>query len=247
MRLRLLSVFACFWSLAYGQSFDVVSIKPHPAPASGQHGPYRFDRMPGGHELRATIKLDALIHRVYRVPWDCIVVKNADWISTDWWDLDAKSEKPFTESEMFAALKGLMADRFKLQVMMAQKPGTVYVLGIAPGGLKIKENKDAMAPLRVDEFPDMTATELKMVFDATAITMREFMYVSPLGQLGASVVDATGLTGRYDIHWPISTPQHTMDFSNMAPALIPLGLKLEEKKGQIDILNIAHVEKPTGN
>ena len=33
----------------------------------------------------------------------------------------------------------------------------------------------------------------------------------------------------------------------MAPALIPLGLKLEEKKGQVDILNITRVEKPTEN
>jgi uncharacterized protein (TIGR03435 family) len=246
MKPRLIIGLAILCSLTYGQRFDVVSIKPHLEPI-GRHGPYRFDRMPGGHELRATTKLDALIQRVYRVPWDCVVVKNADWISTDWWDLDAKSEKPFTESEMFAALKSLMADRFKLQVKTAQRPGTVYVLSIAPGGLKIKKNEDAMGSLRVTEFPDPTGIEPKIVFDATAITMREFISVSSLIQLGTPVVDATGLTDRYDIHWPVPIPRHTMEFDNMAPALIPLGLKLEEKKGQVDILNITRVEKPTEN
>jgi uncharacterized protein (TIGR03435 family) len=246
MKPRLIIGLAILCSSTYGQRFDVVSIKPHLEPI-GRHGPYRFDRMPGGHEFRATIKLDALIQRVYRVPWDCVVAKNAAWISTDWWDLDAKSEKPFTEPEMFAALKELMATRFKLQVKTAQRPGTVYVLGIAPGGLKIKKNEDAMAPLQVTEFPDLTAIEPTMVFDAKAITMREFVSVSPLMQLETPVVDATGVTARYDIHWLVSAPRHTMEFDNMAPALIPLGLKLEEKKGQVDILNITHVEKPTEN
>jgi uncharacterized protein (TIGR03435 family) len=247
MKPRLIIGLAILCSSTYGQRFDVVSIKPHLEPI-GRHGPYRFDRMPGGHEFRATIKLDALIQRVYRVPWDCVVAKNAAWISTDWWDLDAKSEKPFTEPEMFVALKELMATRFKLQVKTAQRPGTVYVLGIAPGGLKIKKNEDAMAPLRMTESPDVSGVVMKVVFDATAITMREFIFLSPLTQLGGPVVDATGLTDRYDIHWPVQlSVQHTFEPDIIADTLSVLGLKLEAKKGQIDILTITHVEKPTEN
>jgi uncharacterized protein (TIGR03435 family) len=74
-----------------------------------------------------------------------VKAKNASWIDQDWWDLDAKSEQPLTESKMILMLQGLLADRFKLQIEKEQKPGTIYVLTVDSGGLKIKMNEEATA------------------------------------------------------------------------------------------------------
>ena len=77
--------------------------------------------------------------------------------------------------------------------------------------------------------------------------------------LGGPLTDATGLTGKYDytIFW--SAPA-TMLRSREAPALDPdgpsifdavqeqLGLKIEKRKGPVQLLVVDHVEKkPTEN
>ena len=90
------------------------------------------------------------------------------------------------------------------------------------------------------------------------------------GQLGKPVTDATGLTGKYDIglYWNASTmrasaPAAAPSGGGPAPMAAPdgdggptlekaiqdqLGLRLEAKKGPVDILVVDHVEKlPTDN
>lgn len=198
--------------------------------------------------------LDTLIriaYRVPRVPLDCVVVKakGADWVNGDWWDLDAKNEQPFTEPEMIAMLQNLLADRFKLQIEKERKPGTVYVLTVDPGGLKLKKNEDPTAYPRRELVMEGTAPNMKVVLRATAITMGDLLFTSPFWELRAPVVDATGLVDRYDIHWvfgqggdQVLQPPNVIESCKRE-----LGLKLQETKGQIDILNIVHVEKPSEN
>jgi uncharacterized protein (TIGR03435 family) len=82
------------------------------------------------------------------------------------------------------------------------------------------------------------------------------------GVLGRPVIDETGLTGAYDfqLEWtpdyalpttPGDAPvQPSSDSSHpfLASALQEqLGLKLESKKGKIEMLIIDHAEKPSGN
>jgi uncharacterized protein (TIGR03435 family) len=73
-------------------------------------------------------------------------------------------------------------------------------------------------------------------------------------QLGEPVKDDTGLEGKYDIalFWSERPPGAEMD-ADAGPDLVAalqeqLGLKLERKKGPVEILVIDHAEKvPTGN
>jgi len=77
--------------------------------------------------------------------------------------------------------------------------------------------------------------------------------------LGAPLTDATGLTGKYDytVFW---SAQATMDVLSGRPAVDPdgltifdaaqeqLGLKIEKRKGPVQVLVVDHVEKkPTEN
>ena len=82
-------------------------------------------------------------------------------------------------------------------------------------------------------------------------------YVSLLGR---NVIDATGLTGPYDVHlkWardslsapagPNATPLSDATGPSIFTALQEqLGLKLESTKGPVEVLVIDHVERPSAN
>ncbi len=185
----------------------------------------------------------------YNVSFDCVVVKakGASWVDSDFWTLDAKSEKPFTESEMIAMLQGLLVDRFKLQIEKEQKPGTIYILTVDPGGLKIKKNEDATAYPRAEFAAERSGADVNLVVRATAITISRLIFTSPFWELRAPVIDATGLVDRYDIHWVLggAADSPLESASVIKTCKRELGLKLEATKGPVDILNITRVEKPT--
>ena len=75
------------------------------------------------------------------------------------------------------------------------------------------------------------------------------------GQLGRPVVDGTGLTSKYDIslYWIPQRPDSIAADDPNGPDLITalqqqLGLRLEPKKGPIEVLIVDHAEKtPTAN
>jgi uncharacterized protein (TIGR03435 family) len=85
-------------------------------------------------------------------------------------------------------------------------------------------------------------------------------------QLGRPVMDKTGLTGPYDfsLRWTPDEGQPSQGIDggplpnnppppeSSGPSIFTaiqeqLGLKLESKKGPVDVLVIDHVEKPSGN
>jgi uncharacterized protein (TIGR03435 family) len=84
--------------------------------------------------------------------------------------------------------------------------------------------------------------------------------------LGRTVVDKTGLTGKYDVKAQWTPDQNQLQalaggappgepvpqFDPNGPSIFTalqeqLGLKLESQKGPVDILVIDHVEKPSEN
>jgi uncharacterized protein (TIGR03435 family) len=225
------------------QRFDVVSIKPHP--------PYRaifyFDRLPGSHEVRALTTLGSLIQMAYETTADHVINKSkgSSWVYEYAWDLDAKSERPFNESEMIAMLQNLLADRFKLQIEKEQKQGTVYVLTVDRSLKLVQNEEEVRSKLLFEGTPDR-----KFVLRGTAVTVRQFLQSRPFWDLRAPIVDSTGLTGRYDFNWVLGDgpDPSTLEAPNVIESCRrELGLKLQKAKGQIDVINITHVEKPSEN
>ena len=74
-------------------------------------------------------------------------------------------------------------------------------------------------------------------------------------QLRSPVSDATGLKGRYDftLNWVMDGPGYSADDLALGPTIFgalqeQVGLKLEQKKGPVDVLVVDRIEKtPTGN
>ena len=85
------------------------------------------------------------------------------------------------------------------------------------------------------------------------------MIVSTLPQMGGfdrSVLDQTGLTGNFDFNFEWTPQNHGPDADpqpdDSGPAIMQalneqLGLKLESKKGPVEVFVLDHIERPTGN
>jgi uncharacterized protein (TIGR03435 family) len=247
--MRLLASVTLLASMARAQSFDVAAV--HEIKVAALAVPH-YERLPGNREVRVTMKLGLLIRTVYNVPFNAFVIKDkeaADWITNTWWVVDAKCDQPFGETKMTAMLKSLLTERFKLQIQTEQKFETLYVLTVDPGGLKMQEHNEADTEFRPVIFE--ATKEGDMVISGKAVTIGQLLFSLPFWELQAHVADHTGLTGRYDIHWLLNqsagatyalSPGNTMDTLKRQ-----LGLRLQETKGMVDVINILHAEKPKEN
>jgi uncharacterized protein (TIGR03435 family) len=156
---------------------------------------------------------------------------------------------------MRVMLQALLAERFKLATHFETKEVAAFALVEAKGGhkMKISETPDGRGVLPIEQ-PG------KMALGAQGATLDQLaMFLSM--PLRAPVVDMTGLKGRYDFEFDITTflPQkpapgegqpEQMDPVSVLQAALPkqLGLKLESRKLPIDMLVIDHLEKvPTEN
>ncbi len=130
-------------------SFEVASIKPHPADNSGRF----FINMGCGPDpgrctpTNATAKM--LIQAAYDMK-DFQVSGGSSWINSERFDIAAKVEDSQAEqiqklpraqqqAQMRLMMQSLLADRFKLKVIRQTKQLAVYALVVANGGPKLAE------------------------------------------------------------------------------------------------------------
>jgi uncharacterized protein (TIGR03435 family) len=259
--------------------YEVASIKPN---KSGP-GMVRFMGTPDGFSATG-ITLQMLVANAYGVQ-NFQISGAPSWLGSERYDLDAKMD-----SDTAAALKKLdqeqgrlarsrmlqklLADRCKLTVHTETKDMPVYALVIAKNGPKMQEAKPG------DTYPNgfkgldgvAHAGTMRMgrgQLTAQAISTDTLVHLLSQ-QLGRTVVDKTGLTGKYDftLQW---TPDESQGGALRAPegggpspadgAAPPessgpsiftalqeqLGLKLESQKGTVETIVIDHVEKPSEN
>ncbi len=150
--------------------------------------------------------------------------------------------------QMQEMYRKLFAERFGLTLRREPREMTYYAITVAKGGAKIAKSKDGD-----DASPDQSGESQgrQMVMRYTANTMPEFA-------LGLNyfadkpLVDETGLAGRYDftLKW-LPDSFGTVD-GDQVPGLFTampeqLGLKLEAKRGPVEVLAIVHVERPSAN
>src|SRR5207253_8749683 len=112
---------------------------------------------------------------------------------------------PSTSSPQALMLQSLLEDRFRLKVHHETRELPVYELVIAKGGSKIKLSEDqgptqppTTVPQRGQPMPRGAMRMARGDFEGTGVQFANF--VAALSQqLGGTVVDRTGLKGRYDI------------------------------------------------
>ena len=235
------------------EAFEVATIKPALTPPAG-----RYIRMQSAHRFYAknyTLKL--LVGAAYNLTPNAISGGPA-WIETEPFDILAGTpgELRPNNDEQMAMLRKLLADRFQLTFHREPKQLPVYALTVGKAGSRLKESAsdpDAQPDIVNVLFPD------HVTLPARNATMAQFTSMLQRAVLDRTVLDQTGLTGRYDfdLEW---TPDETQFAGNgpkatsestrpdlFAAVQIQLGLRLEATKGPVQTIVIDKVEKPSEN
>ena len=271
-------VIACLsLRIVFAQSFEVASIKPAAPMQSGRimigmrGGPGTDDP---GQMTFTNSSLGDLIQSAYDVK--SYQVTGPGWLQTERFDVVAKVPAGTTKADSRIMLQHLLADRFKLVLHRSSKEASVYALLVAKGGPKLKESttQQVNEPGRVSGGMRMMiapGARMRMVAEGTTIPK----LVDALGmQVDRPIVDMTGLTGTYDVTLEFA-PDPAILQAKMAAMGVPppppdgvgptladngplatiftalpeqLGLRLEARKGPVELLVIDSVEKtPTDN
>jgi uncharacterized protein (TIGR03435 family) len=224
------------------------------------------------------VGLGAVIAKAYGVKY--YQISGPGWFETERFNIIGTVPPGTTKEQFRLMLQNLLADRFKLALHKETREMSIYSLGIAKNGPKLKQAApdpppDANGPPNDRESrPGPPAKDrdgypvlgpgTTMTFMSTPTGDRARMankgHVQVLvdmlaSQTGRPVVDATGLTGEYEfsLYWIPRPPDSLAADDPNGPDLIAalqqqLGLKLEPKKGPIEVLVVDRVEKiPTAN
>ncbi|MGA3186271.1 MAG: TIGR03435 family protein [Bryobacteraceae bacterium] len=229
-----------FMGAVFGQSFEVASVKMTQTPA-----PVTMAPAPGGERFVArNMPLLWLIGAAYSVP-NRQVLGLPQAMLTGGYDIEAKAEHPVSRSEMMRMLQTLLEDRFKLVVRRETKEMKAQVLVVAKGGARVDENQDG-AELAIRRVSGSRWSYHNMPMPTFANVLSAWV--------DDTVVDQTGLKGSYDItldYMPERARQETAPDPN-APSLYTalqeqLGLRLESRKGPVEVLVVKHIGGLSGN
>lgn len=177
------------------------------------------------------------------------IVDEPGWASTDKYDILGQADVPGEPNlkqlqEMF---QRLFTERFGLALRREKREMGYYAILVARAGAKIEKTTHPENDLDISGNGQAGQMEMKYVANQIsdfALGMQYFV--------DRPLVDETGLQGRYDfmLKWkPDTAPAGEGD---QVPGLFTamqeqLGLKLEAKKGPVEVLAIEHVGRPSAN
>lgn len=234
----------------FGQSFEVVSVKPHPPHQRNAHiGVYTSGpRLNADAANPVTLIMYAYNLKYYQIPSTPALLPFGD----EFYDIAAKAEGDVAPSqdEFRRMLQLLLADRFKLKTHREMRELPVYALVVGKNGPKFK----ASAP---DASADTHYAASGRNYEVTIpkATMANVLSAIENSVLDRPVVDQTGLEGTYDIRMTFTpnTPPNRRtepdadDISIFTAVEVQLGLRLEAQKAMVSVLVVDHIEKPSEN
>ncbi len=225
--------------------FDAASVKPtDPKLRVGLDF-----RITGGRLVSTNWTLELLIREAYGVRYYQIF-GGPSWLRDDRFNIEATAAPNASRDQVLAMLRTLLEDRFRLQVHREMREGTVYELTLGKGAHKLK-------PPANDTDRPMIRMFRNTPVDLPGVSYTEVGQNATLAQLTEAlsnivhgpVNDKTGITGSYDFRYDYATLDAPPDSgpSIFTSVQDQLGLKLEARKGQVEVLVIDHAEKPSEN
>lgn len=162
-------------------------------------------------------------------------------------DPDLKAMQSLSKEQHQAMLAAILVDRFHLKMHIETKTLPVYELVVAKDGPKLTASTNP--PPGPFGRMNVRGTDIA----ATGLTLAELAGNLSF-PLDRTVIDKTGLTGRYDfrLRWTADTVAADSAAADAPPNLFTaiqeqLGLKLQPGTGRVETLVIDHVELPTEN
>jgi len=162
--------------------------------------------------------LQRLLSEAYAIPESRL--EGPAWVSSDRYDV-ALAAPDLNETRRLALLRRTLEDTFQLKVHEEARESAVYVLHISTGTESKLRPAASGASSRWGKIGDITAVSMPLASISGVV-----------GQvLGKTVVDETGLVGRFDfeLKWDATNPQslieavHTQLGLELTPSRRPLG------------------------
>ena len=234
--------------------FEVASVRVQ---KEGHGGPMRFT---GDGFTTNAAPLEYLIRYAYDISRDHFVRGLPAWGASDYYVVSAKVDdadlpewKSYDAAQQRRVLQQFLSDRFHLTLHSETIELPIYSLVLAKGGSKLQQVTPPEGNPR--GFIEAKALGVDVGHHVTISGLVDMLSRSFFG-LDRQVYDETGLTGNYDFTLTFEPPQPTAagtvseasDRPSISTALEgQLGLKLERSKGQVEMLVIDHVERPSEN
>ena len=215
----------------------------------------------------ATVTVDELIRVVYGNPnqlFSSQVAGEPDWMRNDVFEITATMQGPMSEVpggpplRLFAMVRQLLAERFKLQVRKETRQLPVYDLvldrkdGRFGPGLKSFDGTCAPQPtVDASGRPDFSGMCGFSRYTPTVIAGRGMLMeqlavgLATWPDVQRVVRNLTGLDGRFDITLEHTNSPADSDSSLFTAIREQLGLKLSAGTGPVEVLVIERVEPPT--
>jgi uncharacterized protein (TIGR03435 family) len=258
---------------AEGFRFEVASVKPNPSTS----GRFTMSGGPGTSDPGRISYTNIMLRRVLLNAYEVknYQISGPDWLDTLRFDITAKLPDSATKDQFQSMLRNLLEARFQMTVHREAKELPIYALLVAKGGPKIRATaedaasggeppEDQLATIRTGEgkdgFPALSLQAPGLVIEtrngrarvtAKEVSMTKFAELLS-GQVGRPVVDMTGLAVNYSFV-VYFTPEGPDSADGSEPSIFAglqeqLGLRLEARKGPVELLVIDHAEKvPTEN
>ena len=199
----------------------------------------------------SNVSLEDLIEGTYGIRHDLIFGGPA-WMRSARFDVLAKIVDPdlaalkaLTPEQDRLLLQPILADRFHLKVHTESRTLAVYELVLAKGGPKFRSSTDTSGAGEGTSIRNAVLTAHAIPLSSLASTLSN--------QLHQTVIDRTGLGGRFDINltWispyaPDASPESSAS-SIFTAVREQLGLKLQSAKGPVEVLVVDRAEMPSEN
>ena len=243
--------------------FEVASIKPH---QSGQQMQFMMRMLPDGINISG-LPMERLMQLSFGLP-ENRVLNAPSWVKGGQFDIEAKVDpsdapklKGLSMDERWAMMLPVLQERFGLKFHRETRQVEVYTLVVAKGGPKLKESQNI--PEQVSG-PSGGQGRVMMRFSPAGMSLSaqsgttESLTKLLSQQIGSTVLDKTGLTGKYDytLDWmpergaaPPNGEASTESNSPPLPTALQeqLGLKLVSQKEPVEVVVIDQIQQPTPN
>jgi uncharacterized protein (TIGR03435 family) len=219
--------------------FDVATVKSSPPP-SGDTVNINLGTVLNGRLAMTNVSLSDCIKLAYGIVSDDQLV-GPDWIGSRQvlFDIVAQSPPETPRDQVLLMLQPLLAERLKLVLHHERKQRSYLGLSIGKNGAKIQPAKPGAPIGNLAVRGRIVANQMPMSVLVTVLSRFE----------RETVVDLTGLKGAFEfkLEWAPEGSPVPQDGAS-APTLFTavqeqLGLKLESRKGPLDVLVVDHAEK----
>ena len=232
--------------------FDIYTVKPNKAGADAMSVSWH------DNVFSATnVNLKFLLQLAYNIRQP-LIENVPKWGGSDHWDIQGKVsdfnaalEKKMTIEQKRAMQRELLGHTFSIRAHIETRVQPTYEMVIAKTGLKMPENTlDPEAAENKGKVGSMSMNDARL--DAQGVKM-ENVTKALEGVVERTIIDKTGLTGRYDVHlhWlpekSAAKPDDEAQPGIFTALQEQLGLKLQPARGDVDVLVVDAVQLPEEN